>query len=431
MPNADLHRRAGSSAVGLVLTLALCQFTALMDRSLLAALVTPIKASLDLTDTQIGLLQGTGFAVFYALAIVPAGLLADRVARRRLLLCGLTVWSLGVLGYASAPGFPWLFAASLLVGLGQSVVLPSSLSLIAERVATARRARATSVLTSAGIAGRAAALIAGGGLIEILSRMAGLPAEPWRIVVLASLLLNLALVAALLMPQRGGAPPPRTRSSRIAMFPQALRWMASDRATYALLLALMSATVLAIQGAAAWTPTLLHRRFALDIGTAALASGLVTVLAGVAGHALGGWATDRAASVRGPRGAFGIAAAALALACPGLLLFTQGTSLGPSLAGLTLFVLATGAAAPTALTLLQSITQTPAKGTVSGLMLAATMLVGLGLGPFLIGLASDRNSANGDSLGAAVLSVVLPILAIGIAAAVAGFRRGDRYRRPG
>lgn len=419
---------AARSAAGLVTALALCQFMALMDRSILAALLTPIKTSLGLTDTQLGLLQGTGFALLYALAIVPAGLLADRVDRRRLLLCGLVAWSGGVLGYALAPSFSWLFAASLLVGLGQAVLLPSALSLIAERVAPQRRARATSVFTSAGIAGRAAALIGGGSLLGVLSAPGAAPAEPWRLVVLASLALNLLALLALARVRDPAAATPAPRTPATVVARQALRWMAEGWATYLPLLLLLSATVLAIQGVAAWTPTLLHRRFAFDPAAAALAAGAVTVLAGVAGHAAGGWRTDAAMRVHGLRGAFAVAAGALALAAPGLLLFTQANGLAAALTGLALFALAMGAATPTGLTILQGVTATPAKGTVSGLVLAATTLVGLGLGPLLIGLASDRGRTDGSALGSAAVRVVLPVLAVGIMAAVAGMRKGGHPR---
>ncbi|MBB3937974.1 MFS transporter [Aureimonas phyllosphaerae] len=426
MPDTDMPRRGSPSATRLVLTLALCQFTALMDRSLLAALVTPIKASLGLTDAQIGLLQGTGFAVLYALAIVPAGSLADRITRQRLLLLGLSVWSLGVLGYVLAPGFEWLFAASLLVGLGQAVVLPCSLSLIAERVVTPHRARANSVLTSAGVAGRAVALIGGGWLLGALGGTAGLPMTPWRAVILTSLAVNLMAFLALVT---GRATDPVLVASRTTPTPtpsptlrDALCWIAANRSAYVILLVLLSATILTIQGVAAWTPTLLHRRFALDPATASLWAGCITVLAGVAGHAVGGFAVDAAIRAMGLRGAFINSAAALALACPGVLLFTQAADIGVSLAGLVLFAFAMGMATPTGLTLLQGVTTIPAKGTVSGLMLAATILCGLGFGPLLIGLASDRGSAAGDGLASAVVTIVLPVMVVGITAALAGTR---------
>lgn len=424
------RRLVPNSAARLVTALALCQFMALMDRSLLAALLTPIKIDLGLTDTQLGLLQGTGFALFYALAIVPAGLLADRIDRRRLVLGGVALWSLGVLGYALAPNFRWVFASSLMVGLGQSVLLPSALSLIAERVAAQRRARSTSVFTAAGLAGRAAALIGGGLLLGLLSGSTSSSMEPWRVVVLASLAFNLAAALALATARDDEAE--RTRSSRRhgVMLGQALRWMAASWRTYVLLLVLLSATVLAIQGVAAWTPALLNRRFALEPPTAALLAGTVTILAGVAGHILGGWATDAAISVRGVSGGFGVAAATLALALPGLLLFAACVDLATSLSGLVLFACSMGAATPAGLTLLQSVTQTPAKGTVSGLMLAATTLCGLGLGPVLIGLVSDRGGVGGDVLGSAAIQIVLPVLTIGTLAALASIRHARTQGRP-
>src|SRR5688572_19046556 len=77
-----------------VIVLMLCFTLSYVDRQILAFLVGPLKADLGLTDTQVGLLQGLSFAIFYTLLGLPAGLLADRFSRRNVIVIGVVVWSL-------------------------------------------------------------------------------------------------------------------------------------------------------------------------------------------------------------------------------------------------------------------------------------------------------------------------------------------------
>src|SRR2546429_9626804 len=100
------------------------------DRQVLSLLVDPIRRDLLISDTEVSLLLGTAFAVVYGTAGIPFGLLADRTSRRNLIFFGVVVWSIGTVACGFAHSFGGLFAAPVVVGLGESVLPPSALSRI-------------------------------------------------------------------------------------------------------------------------------------------------------------------------------------------------------------------------------------------------------------------------------------------------------------
>ncbi|MEP6174417.1 MAG: MFS transporter, partial [Parasphingorhabdus sp.] len=116
-----------------------------IDRAILNIVVDPVRLDLGITDVQIGLLQGLAFGVFYAFMGLPMGLLADRTSRKRLLVAGITIWSLATIASGYATSFGELFAARLMVGLGEAALGPCAISLIADMFPPEKRGRPISV----------------------------------------------------------------------------------------------------------------------------------------------------------------------------------------------------------------------------------------------------------------------------------------------
>ena len=77
-----------------VFILMLANISSFVDRSILSLLVEPIKRDLHLTDTQISLLMGLSFAIFYTFFGVLIGHFADKFNRRNIIIAGISVWSL-------------------------------------------------------------------------------------------------------------------------------------------------------------------------------------------------------------------------------------------------------------------------------------------------------------------------------------------------
>ena len=116
-----------------------------MDRTVISILVGPIEQAFGISDTVMGTLQGAAFAVFYVLFGFPLARRADRSNRRNLLLAGAIIWCTAT-GYAGlARSVPELFGARIVVAIGESVVMPCAVSILADYFPPLQRAKALSV----------------------------------------------------------------------------------------------------------------------------------------------------------------------------------------------------------------------------------------------------------------------------------------------
>ncbi|MGO9512685.1 MAG: MFS transporter [Steroidobacteraceae bacterium] len=106
-------------------------------------MLEPIKHDLRLTDTELGALSGFAFGVFYAIAGIPIGILADRIERRRIIALAVGVWSLMTASCGLTTSFWQLFAARVAVGAAESGGPPASISLITDLYT--RRSRASAI----------------------------------------------------------------------------------------------------------------------------------------------------------------------------------------------------------------------------------------------------------------------------------------------
>ena len=123
---------ASAQAWYLVFVLLLFYIFSFIDRQIISLLVEPIKRDLQVTDTQIGLLQGFAFAIFYTLFGIPIGRLADRMNRKSIIAVGVVVWSLMATLCGLAKNFWQLFLARIGVGVGEAALSPAAYSMITD-----------------------------------------------------------------------------------------------------------------------------------------------------------------------------------------------------------------------------------------------------------------------------------------------------------
>ena len=154
-----------------VFVLCICGMVAFIDRQIINLLVEDIKADLQVSDTQISLLQGLAFALFYALAAVPLGRLADTSNRRRIIGLGIAVWTIAAASCGLAKSFLQLFIARTFVGVGEATLTPSGFSMLADLFKPHRLSLPLSVFTSSSFFGSGLALLVGGYLISQLGAM--------------------------------------------------------------------------------------------------------------------------------------------------------------------------------------------------------------------------------------------------------------------
>ncbi|WP_409456278.1 MFS transporter [Sphingomonas sp. J315] len=133
-----------------------------LDRQIISLMVEPIKASLGVSDFEIGLLQGVAFGLFYAVFGLPIGWLVDRYSRRKIIYFGMTLWSLAAGACGLASTYTHLLLARFGVGVGEASLSPAAYSMIADLFPPRRLALALGVFATGSSIGGALAYMAGG-----------------------------------------------------------------------------------------------------------------------------------------------------------------------------------------------------------------------------------------------------------------------------
>ena len=133
----------------MVILLTIAYVFSFVDRYILGLLIEPIKADLGFSDTQIGLLLGPAFAIFYATIGLPLGWLADRKRRTWIIAAGITIWSFATAASGFARNFTHMFIARMSVGIGEATLGPCAMSMISDSFPKERRGRPIAFYTMA------------------------------------------------------------------------------------------------------------------------------------------------------------------------------------------------------------------------------------------------------------------------------------------
>src|ERR1700753_2414632 len=142
---------------------------AFIDRQLLNLLVDPIKHSLNVSDTQLSLVQGLAFVSAYLLAGPLWGRAVDITNRRNILVLCICVWSISTALCGRADTYAGLFSARFGVGASEACIVPVCWSLISDLFSTQKRARAISIWSTGAFLGAGFSLV-GGGLVISAAR---------------------------------------------------------------------------------------------------------------------------------------------------------------------------------------------------------------------------------------------------------------------
>jgi len=139
------------------------------DRIIIALLVEPIKADLDLTDKDMGFVMGPAFALFYAAMGLPIGRAVDKYSRKTIVGIGIFLWSVMTALCGLAQSFFQLFMARVGVAVGEATLSPAAYSMIADSFPKDKLGRALGVYQSGAFLGVGIALIFGGLTIQFAS----------------------------------------------------------------------------------------------------------------------------------------------------------------------------------------------------------------------------------------------------------------------
>ncbi len=369
------------------------------ERQVMPILFPAVRTELGLTDTQLGIIGGIAFSIIYAISSFAFGRAADYGRRTRITALGLLLWSFATAAGGLATGFLSLFAARFFIGLGEASFYPCAMSLLAERSPAERRGRAM------GIFGAAAA--AGGGIGVALG---GLLAESygWRSVFFTYGGIGLLFLPALFTihdpsRDRGGAP-------REPMLP-ALKSLLTDGR---LLRVWAAGTVMIAAGIgySTWIPSFFVRERGLDVADAGYVFGASILVGGTRGSVLGGHFADVRRRLR-KAGELDVSVAAASLGLPFVLMTLAPIDPRLQLAGALLAPVAIYAYFPSLQTMLVEIAPPQRLGIAYALQILFLGGVGQALGPFLVGVISDRS---GSLLAGLLVPLVGLVAAAGLAA---------------
>lgn len=393
-----------------------------VDRQILNLLVGPIRRDLGISDTQMSLLMGFSFAIFYTILGIPLGRLADSRNRRGLIAVGVVVWSLmtGLCGFAKS--YWQLFMCRVGVGVGEATLSPAAYSMIADYFPPGRRATAISVYSMGIFLGSGLAFLIGGLVIKFVDAqgVVTLPligdVRPWQMVFFvlggSGLLFSLAFLLVREPPRDSG------HVSAGVPFGTVLAHLWENRRT--VLCHNMGFAMLAFcsYGTSAWVPSFFIRTFNWNAGEVGITYGLIVMVFGCAGILFGGWLTDHWLKQGKTDAALrvGILASTVAM-LGGVYLLADNGALAAVLMVPAVFALGMPfGAAPAAI---QEIVPNQMRGQTSAVYLFIVNLIGLGVGPTAVALVTDKVFANDLDLKWSMLIVgtIANLVAIGFLSA--------------
>ncbi|WP_155265000.1 spinster family MFS transporter [Sphingomonas segetis] len=372
MTTAAAPQRSASLVLALLLVAYIFNF---LDRQILGILAQPIKADLNLSDTEFGAVGGLAFALLYSALGVPLAFLADKTSRSAVVAGSLAVWSGFTALCGTAAGFGQLFLFRLGVGVGEAGGVAPSYALIADYFPPERRARALAIFSLGIPIGLAAGTLIGAYIAHAVN---------WRAAFVVMGVAGVVLAPVLWLVVRDL---PRRAVAAQAPLGSVFSMLARKPAFWLLAFA-SSASSLCGYGLALWTPSVMMRSFGLDLLTTGNFLASLLLIGGCAGVFGGGWLADRLGArdrawyarlpaiawiVSVPTWGLGLMAPSLWIAWP-LLLIGNAVNilwLGP------------------VITAVQHLVPRAMRSTASASFLLINNLIGLGVGPLLMGRLSD------------------------------------------
>jgi predicted MFS family arabinose efflux permease len=255
------------------------------DRILLGILLPAIKAEFSLTDTELGFLHGTAFAIFYATLGVPIAMYADRGNRKLVIVAATATWSLMTALCGMAQTYWQLVFARIGVGVGEAGSNPPSHSIISDLFTLKYRGTALAIYSQGVSLGIVVGLYGGAQLAE---------AYGWRVAFYAlglpGVLIALLVLFTLVEPRRGAAEA-QPLSANIPTFGETIRFIASQRSLVHIVIGATLTTLVGYSGVL-WWPSFIMRSHGLSPADMSAFLALVFGLGSGFGIFLGGYLSD-------------------------------------------------------------------------------------------------------------------------------------------
>jgi predicted MFS family arabinose efflux permease len=377
----------------------------MMDRSVLAVLVEPIKRDLSLSDSQMGLLS-FAFAAFYAIFGLLIGRLTDTSSRATLLSVAVGLFSIATALSGLAQSFLQLFFARVGAGIGDAGAVPTKYSMIGDYFPPERRASAMALMQAGLGVGPALGLVVGGLLAQEIG---------WRMTLIVfgapGVLVALCIALTIREPERGLFER-ETRAVQAPSLRETLQALAKNR-TFRFIVLAFSATTFSIYGIGYWMPTFMVRSFGVSLAEVGLLYGATVGLSMIAGLVVGALLSPKLLEMDRRWEMWTPAIVNLMVALTYAIVFTAGSfNVALIFVAVTMFFL--GLTVGPASAAIQSTVGARMRGVAVAITMLLSALLGQGLGPWAIGVGSDMFAAShGDASLALVLLFTPVVLVIG------------------
>lgn len=396
-----------------------------VDRQILSLLVGPIRRDLGINDTQMSLLLGFSFALFYTLCGIPLGRMADSKSRRGLVAAGMVVWSVMTAACGLAKHYWHLFAARVGVGVGEAALSPAAYSMIADYFPRESRATAISVYSMGIYIGSGLAFLLGGLIVKFAGAqgMATLPVvgevHPWQqvffILGITGVLFSLAFVLV-------REPAREYEGHAQASLGEVLTYMRRNLRTVLCHNLGFAMVAFASYGGTSWIPSFFVRHFHWEIAQFGLYYGTIVMVFGSLGIVTGGRLADRMSRR-------GVLDAPLRVALYGVLGALPFGALYPmmpsgELAMLMIAPMVFGLSMPFGVgpAAIQDVMPSNMRGQASAVYLFVVNLLGLGLGPTAVAVVTDYVYHDDLMVGRSLIIVGSIALGLAIVALTCGMQ---------
>ena len=346
-----------------------------VDRQIVSILAEPIKKELGISDTQLGLLTGTAFGLFYATLGIPIARLADLWVRRHIIALGLTLWSVMTMISGSVTSFTQMFAARIGVGVGESALSPPAHSLLAQYFPPERRATALGIYSMGIHFGILFGTLAGGWLNQYWG---------WRTAFVVVGAPGVALAVLFWLTVRE---PPHTNPEPAPPVREVARYLWRLRSFPHLSFA-TGLSAFSGYAFASWAPVFLGRVHALQSGEIGTKYGLVLGIGGAIGSVAAGVLADRLGRVD-RRWWLWVPACATVGPLPFSLGFLLHGHVNTAFALLFPAVVLAALYQGPVFATVQTLAQERMRAVASGILFFVINSIGLGLGPPAVGLLND------------------------------------------
>ena len=355
-----------------------------LDRRVIAILIDPIKHDYHLSDKAMGFISGFGFVIFYSILAAPVARWADRGNRRSIISWGLVIWS-GMTALAGiAQNAVQLTLSRFGVGVGEAAGTAPSSSMISDLFPGSRRSGAMAVYQLGPVIGGFLGFFIGGWVNQVYGwhaafLVAGIP----------GLLVALIFRFTVKEPTRGISEVKRVDTGQDSLR-QTFRFMLSQRC-YMILLIGFCFTTFTQFGLGTWAPSFFGRIHHLNTKQIGIYAGTAQAIAGLVGTLAGGYLSDFLGR-RNVRWRIYVSAICSILACPGVLLFATSRSLFWCIVGFMIFSAASPVHVGPIVAVSHSVVKVGMRAFATSVIYLISELLGLGLGPFLIGVFNDHYS---------------------------------------